>query len=111
MTIRYQNGQTDEAIILSRTDTAMRVILRNSDDVLELQFLSGAWVTDDCEPITVEFGSRRTPGAPITEKDCICSVDLAAYLIHLLLTDSSEDMPEAPGAARDHKVCATARTA
>ena len=108
MTIRYRNGQTAEAIILTRTETAMRVVLRDSDDVLALQLAGETWVTDDCEPVTVEFARRRAPGAPLTEADCICPADLAAHLIHLLLTDSSEDLLEAAAAEEREALAASA---
>jgi hypothetical protein len=114
MTIKYQNGQTAEAVILSRTDTAMRVILRSSDDVLALSLLSGTWVTEDCEPVAIEFAVRHTAEV-LNEEDFICSKDLAAHLIHLLLTDSSEDeiepAPEVHAAAPDRKLSAAARIA
>ena len=94
MTITYQNGLSHEAILLSRSETAMRVIVRDSEDVLELRLLSGAWVTEECEPVAIEFASRRQAGVPMKEEDFICSKDLAAHLIHLLMTDSSEDLTE-----------------
>ena len=96
MTITYQNGLSHEAILLSRSERAMRVIVRDSEDVLELRLISGVWVTEECEPVTVEFASRRPAGAPMKEEDFICSKDLAAHLIHLLMTDSSEDVDETP---------------
>jgi hypothetical protein len=111
MTITYQNGRTEEALILSRTDTQMRAVLRNSDDVLALQFLSGTWVTEDCDPVTVTFASRRKAGAPLTEQDCICPADLASHLIHLLLNDSSEDAPAVSAVAENEKAVAAARIA
>lgn len=113
MTIRYQNGHTAEAMLLSRSETNMRVMLRNSDDVTELNLVLGKWVTEDCEPVSVEFAARPA-AAFITEADCICPAELAAQLIHLLLTDSGEDLPQAaPTAGRfdETLVCADARRA
>ncbi len=104
MTIGYRNGQTAEAIILTRTETAMRVILRGSDDVLALHLVSGTWVTEDCEPVTVEFARRRAHGAPLTEADCICPAELAAHLIHLLLAGSTEDPLETAASTEECNV-------
>jgi len=111
MKIRYQNGQALEAITLSRGENSMRVALRGTDDVLQLTRLNGAWVTEDCEPVTVEYPSRRAPGATIREEDCICSADLAAHLIRLLLNDSSEDLTDAPQPAPQRKMLVAGRVA
>jgi hypothetical protein len=97
MTIRYMNGSIYEAVLLSHTDTKLRVALRNSDDVLELNQIGGTWVTEDCEPVHVDFAwSRLRPAEPVTETDCICPHELAAHLIHLLYT--GEEMPESKSA-------------
>ena len=109
MTITYQDGRSDEAIILSRTGTEMRVILRNSDDVLELKLLSGTWVTEQCDPVTLEFASRTKREVPMREEDFICPADLAAHLIGLLMTDSEEEQPEAPVVEHNQTMAAAAR--
>lgn len=110
MKIRYQNGQSIEAITLSRGKNALRVLLRGTEDVIELTRVNSVWVTEDCEPVTLEYPSARPP-ASYREEDLICSADLAAHLIHLLYTDSSEDVPEAPAAAPERELCAAARVA
>jgi hypothetical protein len=111
MKIRYQNGQAAEAITVSRTESTMRVALRGTDDVLELRRLGGTWMTEECEPVAIEYTSRRTPGAYVSEEDCICPAELAAHLVRLLLTDSSEDGVKAPGPSRNRQVLAAARVA
>ena len=110
MKIRYQNGQTAEAITLYRGESIMRVAVRGTEDVLELRRAAGTWVTEDCEPVTIEYSSRRTSDF-VTEEDCTCAADLAARLIHLLFTDSSEDVREAPEASEERKACASAHFA
>ena len=55
MTIRYNNGHTLEAVLLSRTATTMRIALQGTEDVLELQNINGAWITDECEPVNVDY--------------------------------------------------------
>jgi hypothetical protein len=111
MKIRYQNGNAVEAVTLSRTEKTMRVALAGSDDVLELTRVSGLWVTDDCEPVSIEFPSRRVPSGAVREEDCICPSDLAAHLIHLLLNDSSEDEIGSHTPAAERRTLAAARIA
>jgi hypothetical protein len=92
MTIRYVNGSTFEAVLLSRTDRNMRVALCGADDIVELEDVNGTWVTDDCEPVQVIFAWQRT--APVeepSESDCICAPEVAARLIHLLHAGESEE--------------------
>src|SRR5438128_174740 len=84
MTLRYANGQAIEAVLLSQSEGRMRVVLRGGDDVVELNQINGAWVTDDCEAVQVMFAWERPEEAPVTEADCICSPELAAKLIRLL---------------------------
>jgi hypothetical protein len=111
MTIRYQNGERKQAITLSRTESKMRVAIPDTEDALELRKLSGTWVTDDCEPVTIEYPSRRAASVTVTEEDCICSADLAAHLIRLLHTDSSEDLMETPEPSPVRKLAAAIRIA
>ena len=111
MKIRYQNGQAVEAVTLSRTEKSMRVVVPGSDDVLDLSRVGGTWITEDCEPVSIEYPSRRAPGATIREEDCICPADLAAHLIHLLLNDSSEDVDADAVPAPECKTMAAARIA
>jgi len=84
MNIRYANGMTIEAVLLSRTENVMRVALQGSEDVLVLSQVNGAWVTDECEPVEVSFAWEQTAAAPVSEDDCICSPELAARLIDML---------------------------
>ena len=93
MTIRYSNGHTLEAVLLTRTETAMRIALQGSDDVLALQNINGAWITDECEPGNVDYSwSRKSLPDGMSEDDCICSPELAARLLHLLF--SGEEQPD-----------------
>jgi hypothetical protein len=86
MTIRYTDGQTKEAVLLSRTKDSLRVVLEGADDLIELKRIRGTWISDDCEQVEVAFaweGNAR-PEKP-KEADCVCSHDLAARLISMLL--------------------------
>ena len=99
MTIQYTNGQTKEAVLLSRTEDSLRVIIAGADDVTEFTLIHDTWVSADCEPVTIEFAWQRRERKPtVTEADCCCSKELAASLIHLLYTDSSDDEMDAEAA-------------
>ena len=98
MTIRYINGYTQQAMLLSRSENSMRVAIQGSEDVLQFTQVNGTWITEDCEPVQVDFAWSRTADLPVvTLKDCICSHELAARLLHLLFT--GENPPEGEGAA------------
>jgi hypothetical protein len=91
MTIRYSSGQVLEAVLLSRTDTTMRVALREHDDIVALTLINDVWVSDECEPVQVDFPwARHQAAREFREEDCICSHELAAHLIHLLYTGDEE---------------------
>ncbi len=95
MTIRYVNGQILEAVLLSRTETTIRVAIPGCDDSLELNLIHGMWVAEDCEPVQVEFSWTRYGAAPeLTEADYICPDEVAAGLIRMLYA-GSEEIPAA----------------
>jgi len=94
MTIRYSNGHTLEAVLLSQTATFMRITVQGSEDVLELRNINGAWITDECEPVNVDYAwSGQSLLVETSEDDCVCSPELAARLLHLLF--SGEEQPNA----------------
>ncbi|HYW42084.1 MAG TPA: hypothetical protein VE959_04455 [Bryobacteraceae bacterium] len=99
MYITYTNGNTVEGFILGRTDTTIRAVVKGADDVVEFNNVRGTWISDDCEPVRIEFAWQRQSARSIpSEAECICPPHLASRLIHLLYTDSPEDRPnlEAP---------------
>ena len=111
MTIRYADGKAVEGVTLARTANMMRVAIEGSDDAAEFINVHGTWISEDCEPVTLEYGPRRNAPTMVTEPDCICSRDLAARLIDLLLTDSAEDAWETrPAPQRPQLVLVSART-
>ena len=93
MTIHYANGKSIEGLLLALSAHTLRVAIPGEDDVREFNSVNGTWVSDDCEPVRLEFAWDRKKREPeLTEADCICSPELAAHLIHLLL--SGEEEPE-----------------
>jgi hypothetical protein len=94
MTLRYPNGQTIEAVLLSRTEQTMRVALRGSDDIVELNQVNGNWVSDECDAVQVSFGSRPDPET-LSEEDFICAPELAAKLIRMLVDGDENEKSQA----------------
>ena len=91
MTIRYLDGKAMEGVTLARTANTMRVAIKGGDDAVEFIKVHGTWISEDCEPVTLEYGPRRHAPATLSAADCTCSRELASRLIDLLLTDSEED--------------------
>ena len=92
MIVTYLDGKSFEAVLLTRTENTIRLAVVGADDVMELSNINGTWVSEDCEPVLIEFAWQRHARKPtITEAECCCSRELAARLIHLLFTNSGED--------------------
>jgi hypothetical protein len=92
MTIKNSDGRTFDAVLLTRTENTIRAAMEGADDVMEFTNIRGTWVSADCEPVTIQFAWELCDRKPaITEADCCCSPELAARLLHLLFSDSSED--------------------
>ena len=107
MTIQYRNGNRYEAALIARTENTIRVAPRGADDVMEFTNVNGTWVSEDCEPVQIEFEWQRRGRQPeVSEADCICSEELASRLIHLLLSGEEEATGTAP---LDQLLEATAR--
>src|ERR1035438_502314 len=104
MILIYADGSRTEAFLLARTENRIRVAIPGSDDPLEFTDMHGTWVSEDCEPVCVEFAWQgKTREEVLTEADCICSHELAARLIHLLWNESDEEnlQADAPFGAGD----------
>jgi hypothetical protein len=103
MTIRYSNGQAFEAVLLNQSEDSMRIALQNSEDVLELKNINGTWITDECEPVQVEFAwSRQSLLDDIAEDECVCSPELAAKLLRLLFAGENEPDAQNPAPRSAH---------
>jgi len=92
MTISYSDGKTLEAIPLARAGAVLRVAVKDADDALVFTDINGTWVSEDCEPVRIEFDWQRKPRQEaVTEADCTCPKELAARLIHLFLSGRDEE--------------------
>ena len=89
VTITYPNGTVLEAIALSHDEHAIRAIAAGCADVLAFTCIHGTWITEDLEPVAIEFAWQRRGTSPSTsEDDCVCPKKLAARLIAMLLSGS-----------------------
>ena len=94
MIIRYADGKTLEGILLYRSESEIRVAVPGCEDIVEFKRVNEIWVSEDCEPARIDFGSpaRAETGEPLSPADFICSHELAAHLIHLLLNGDDDDI-------------------
>jgi len=91
MTIRYSNGYTVDAILLAREGNCMRVAIREFDETVEFFEINGIWVSQNCEPVEVEFAWMKQSEVPTAvESDCICTPELADRLLRLLWSGDNE---------------------
>jgi hypothetical protein len=107
MTITYSDGMAVEAVLLSRTESKMRLAVQGADDVIEVSNINGTWVSADCEPVSIEFAWQRRDRKPtISEVECCCSHELAAKLIHSLFAGANEEKIELEARPESHRVAA-----
>src|ERR1035441_8898688 len=85
MTIRYADGRLHEAVLLSRTDNTLRVAAKNTDDVQMFTDIGGTWVSEDCEPVRIDFEWQRHSG------EGTGAAELASRLLYLLFSGCDED--------------------
>ncbi len=82
MIIRYRTGMSIEGILLSQSGNTIRVAARGAEDALEFTKINNIWVSDDCEPVHIEFEWQRSSAQPVSsEAECICPPTLAAQLL------------------------------
>ena len=82
MTITYPNGTVRKAIVLSHEDSELRATAAGCDDVLTFTRVEGIWISEDLQPVTIEFEWQRRMARPVPrEEDFICSRELADRLI------------------------------
>ena len=85
VTITYPNGSVLEAIVLAREENEIRAIATGCDDALAFTRIHGTWISEEIEPVTIEFAWQRRGASPVaSEDDCACPKTLAARLIESL---------------------------
>ena len=91
MTIRFTDGHSREALLLSRTERTMRVMMEGGDDAADLVEVNGAWLLGNCERVQVEFAweKKMRSRTPVLSA-CVCPAELASKLVDLLYSPSPE---------------------
>ena len=85
MTITYLNGTVLEAIVQSHEENAIRAIAAGCEDVLVFTCIHGTWISEELEPVAIEFAWQRRGTSPSPSEDaCVCPKALAARLIQSL---------------------------
>jgi hypothetical protein len=85
VTITYLDGTVLEAIVLSHEDDEIRAMAAGCDDVLAFTRIHGTWISEEIEPVAIEFAWQRLGRSPAaSEDDCVCPKKLAAHLIRTL---------------------------
>ena len=86
MTITYRDGTNLNAIVLSHEENEIRANAAGGSDVLAFTRIHGTWVSEELEPVTIEFAWQRAGTPPSASvDDCVCPKKLAARLIGMLL--------------------------
>lgn len=94
MTIAYTTGDVTEAALLSRTDDSLRVAIPGRDDAAEFHRVNGVWVSEDLDPVQLEFAWSRCAEPPVPAiENCICPPELAAELVRKLFSLELEQTP------------------
>ena len=94
MTITYRNGTVLKPIVLSHDQHEIRAIAAGCDDVLAFTAIHGTWISEENEPVAIEFDCQRRAAVPVfSEDEFVCPKELAAQLISALLKGG--DRPEA----------------
>ncbi len=108
MIVRYNDGRTAEAVLVSRTGDSIRVAMPGAEDFVEFREIHGVWVSEDCEPVAIDFALEQIAATPaVSLADCICPPELADRLITLLYEGEpvSEPHPAKSGALSVSAAC------
>jgi hypothetical protein len=92
MTICYPDRTVVNALLLSRANDILRAAAPHDADVRTFTLRNGCWMSENCEPVTLEFDWEQSQQAAIPEEtECICSKAFARKLISMLVAGSERD--------------------
>src|ERR1035438_5654131 len=90
MTIIYPNGTVRKAFVLSHEEHEIRAAAAGCDDVLVFTRIQGTWISEELEPVTVEFEWQRRVASPAwSENEYVCPKKLANRLISMQIGRAS----------------------
>ena|SRR5690242_18357529 len=82
MIVTYSNGTAVEAVLLSRGNDCLRAAVAGDKDVRSFTLIGGRWISEDCDPVQIEFAWERCKEADVPGEDsCICPKELATRLM------------------------------
>jgi hypothetical protein len=85
MTITYPDGKVLDALLLSRSGDTLRAAVPGDDDVRTFTLVNGAWISNECEQVKIEFAWQRSGQVEVPrESDCIYSMKLPSRFISML---------------------------
>jgi len=88
MRITDSRGRVLEAALLTQTDDIIRVVIEGTNDVTELRKHNAVWVSEDYEPVHIQFAWEKKGHIPtVSEADCCCPHALADRLLRLFNGD------------------------
>jgi hypothetical protein len=92
MTIKYSDGTVLNALLLARGNDTLQVTVPGDDDARTFTLISGTWISEECEPVKIEFAWQRGEGADVlNETNCVGSKERASRLISMLLAGTEGD--------------------
>jgi hypothetical protein len=104
MTIYRADGHRIEAALLARYQHAVRVAVRDGDDAVEFKDWNGTWISEDCEPVRIEFDwEERTSEPSSPEWALLCSPERARLVIGVLRRDRI--IADFPTVSTHQRVC------
>jgi hypothetical protein len=53
--IRFNNGRVLQGVMLALGSQMVRVAIKGAEDAAEFRLINQTWVSEDCEPVTIEF--------------------------------------------------------
>ena len=53
--IRFNNGRVLQGVMLALWSQMVRVAIRGADDAAEFRLINQTWISEDCEPVTIEL--------------------------------------------------------
>jgi hypothetical protein len=93
MTITYLDGTSVPAILMSRSAGRLRVAVSGDDEARTFTQVSGAWVSEYCDQVAIEFeGKTDAPQGIPDVTECVYSKPLARQLIAQIL-NPKDDLP------------------
>jgi hypothetical protein len=106
MTIHRADGHRIEAALLARYQHAVRVAVQGGDDAVEFKEWHGTWISEDCEPVRIDFDYDERASEP-SSQECafLCSPERARRVVGVLRRDRKTDLLDLLTSSASHLVC------